>query len=407
MKRLLISAFSCQPGKGSEPGVGWNWVLQAAQCCDVYVLTRSKMQPYIEPQIPENIKDRLHFEYCPSSSRLRKISIYLEYLNWQRRAFHYAKKLCITINFDYVWHLTWGNFFLPTWMYRLDVPFIWGPAGGGEQVPQEYLGEFSEKEKAVSKLKRFLGNHIMENPWIARPASKAEILISRTNATKDMFPIQMQEKIIVHLEACVNLQKDFEYRSDTPLILKKGKGLNLIYTGRLNDSKNVSALIDAMVIVCKTYPDCKLHILGDGSTAEMIRQRVAANRMNDNVYIYGSVPRMQLLRAVSECDIFVFPSLHEGASWSLLEAMALSVPIVAYDLNGIHDTLDDSCAYLVKTDHDKPLYANLKFADALLKMMSIPSDQRQKMGQAGRQRLITVHSADGVAGFIRKMIYGS
>ena len=48
MKKILMSAFSCQPGKGSEPGVGWNWSVQAAKNADVYVLTRSKMKPYIE-----------------------------------------------------------------------------------------------------------------------------------------------------------------------------------------------------------------------------------------------------------------------------------------------------------------------------------------------------------------------
>ena len=42
MKKILLVAFSCQPGKGSEPGVGWNWALQAAKTQDVWVLTEAK-----------------------------------------------------------------------------------------------------------------------------------------------------------------------------------------------------------------------------------------------------------------------------------------------------------------------------------------------------------------------------
>ena len=60
MKKILLVAFSCQPGKGSEPGVGWNWAVQAAKTQDVWVLTRSKMKKYVEPAIPEELKDSLH-----------------------------------------------------------------------------------------------------------------------------------------------------------------------------------------------------------------------------------------------------------------------------------------------------------------------------------------------------------
>lgn len=69
---------------------------------------------------------------------------------------------------------------------------------------------------------------------------------------------------------------------------------------------------------------------------------------------YGNVPRANLLKAVQECDAFVFPSLREGAPWSLLEAMAFEKPIVAYDLNGMHDTLSPESAILVNID-GKPL----------------------------------------------------
>ena len=119
MKKILLVAFSCQPGKGSEPGVGWNWALQAAKTQDVWVLTRSKMKKYVEPAIPEELKETLHFLYAPSSRGLRKITIYFEYLAWQHTAYRYAKKYCQNIAFDYVWNITFGNMFLPTYMNKL------------------------------------------------------------------------------------------------------------------------------------------------------------------------------------------------------------------------------------------------------------------------------------------------
>ena len=80
---ILISAFSCLPNRGSEPGVGWNWALQAAKTQNVYVITRRKCKSKIEEEIPKELKESLRFIYCDSSKKLRGISIYLEYLHWQ------------------------------------------------------------------------------------------------------------------------------------------------------------------------------------------------------------------------------------------------------------------------------------------------------------------------------------
>lgn len=46
--RVLISAYACEPNKGSEPGVGWNWTLQMAKMDEVYVITRSNNRKVIE-----------------------------------------------------------------------------------------------------------------------------------------------------------------------------------------------------------------------------------------------------------------------------------------------------------------------------------------------------------------------
>ena len=45
--RVLISAYACEPNKGSEPGVGWNWALQMAKLNEVYVITRSNNRKII------------------------------------------------------------------------------------------------------------------------------------------------------------------------------------------------------------------------------------------------------------------------------------------------------------------------------------------------------------------------
>lgn len=72
-------------------------------------------------------------------------------------------------------------------------------------------------------------------------------------------------------------------------------------------------LVSIMKDIKKDYPDCRLHILGDGDERAESEDLVKKYGIQNNVVFYGNVPRASLLKAVQECDAFVFPSLREGA----------------------------------------------------------------------------------------------
>lgn len=400
-----MSAFSCQPGKGSEPGVGWNWSIQAAKSAEVYVLTRTKMKPYIEAtELPKDIANNIHFVYCDSSLKLRKLTIYLEYIHWQYVAYCYAKKLCKELTFDYVWHITWGNMFLPTWMYKLPAAFIWGPIGGAEQVPKEFWNEFPKKNRLIHQCKYYMGKGMRWIPWVIKPATHAKTIVARTTATKELFPRETQEKIVVHLESCVVEERDFFYPEDTKTVLKRGDGKNLIYTGRICDIKNIPTLVQTMTTVKEKFPGTRLHIIGDGDMVPLVKRLIQEKRLEDSIILYGNIAREELLKAVSQADAFVFPSLREGASWSLLEAMNFELPIVAFDANGMHDTLSKDCAILIPLREKEPKEATEAFTRGVMALMSMPSEESKLMGKLAHRRLCEVHSAEGVRKFIESIV---
>lgn len=84
--------------------------------------------------------------------------------------------------------------FLPTWMYKLPVDFIWGPVGGAEQVPKEFWDEFPLKNRIIHQCKYYMGKGMWWIPWVTKPAKHARIIIARTSATKDLFPKLIREK---------------------------------------------------------------------------------------------------------------------------------------------------------------------------------------------------------------------
>src|ERR1044071_4103107 len=92
-KRVLLSAFACEPYKGSEPEVGWQWAMQISRFHDVTVLTRHQYRvpienalkslsvPYAKPQF-------IYFDLPAWAQRLGKGSVGLRiyYAFWQKLA---------------------------------------------------------------------------------------------------------------------------------------------------------------------------------------------------------------------------------------------------------------------------------------------------------------------------------
>jgi hypothetical protein len=120
--KVLLSAYSCLPGGGSEPGIGWNW----AQCIaangnDVSVITRSVNRTEIEKFTRDNAVEQVRFIFHDLPKPLDKIyklpfGNYCFYFLWQYTAAERALKLHRTESFDLVQHITWGSFRVPSFM---------------------------------------------------------------------------------------------------------------------------------------------------------------------------------------------------------------------------------------------------------------------------------------------------
>src|SRR5207247_8689164 len=144
--RVLISAYACEPDKGSEPEVGWQWALQMARFHDVTVLTRANNRPSVEPALAA-LRGRQplpQFVYHDRSGWLldlkrRTRAIKLYYLLWQKSAREIVRQLHQTHQYDLMHHLTFAAFRYPTAIWGHGAPCVWGPIGGIESIPPGLL----------------------------------------------------------------------------------------------------------------------------------------------------------------------------------------------------------------------------------------------------------------------------
>ena len=148
--KVLISSFACGPYWGSEVGMGWNWIINLSQFCQIYVITEKGFKNEIENEIPKlNLKNIPTFYYIDIGDKGRNLFwkqgsllFYHYYNKWQKKAFTLSKGILQVQHIDLIHQLNLIGFREPgyLWKHGKKYPFIWGPIGGINQIPFNYIG---------------------------------------------------------------------------------------------------------------------------------------------------------------------------------------------------------------------------------------------------------------------------
>ena len=119
----------------------------------------------------------------------------------------------------------------------------------------------------------------------------------------------------------------------------------LISVGRLVRRKGYDFLLDVEL----ELPEVKLFIVGDGPEKENLERKIDELQLQDRVVLLGNISEEIKFRYLSNSDVYVLSSVHEGFGIVLQEAMQVGLPIVSTDFGGQVDLVkDEENAFLVK-----------------------------------------------------------
>lgn len=381
---ILLSAHTCEPDKGSEQAEGWNWVKYLSRWFRLSVITWTEHRAAIETWCLTNELPHVRFNFVdvPFWPRIlieQEATFYFYYTLWQLRAWRLARRILAEDPFELVHHVTLGSLPGPVFMQFLPVPFVLGPAGGGEHAPSSFWTGGGFSAWAYEWLRDRRLRSLRRDPIFGSVVRRAAQIVVTTPQSAQLVPEQFRDKV-VQMSTC-----GLETSHVQGTVARPPRGRRIFTGGRLLHWKGFHLAIEAFARIADEFPDATLQILGDGPQRGRLERLAAERGVAQRVTFSGLVARSEVLRVRDESDIFLFCSLHDAGGLSVVEAMAGGRPIVCLDTGGPGLSVTPECG--VKVPVTSPAEVVDGLASSLRQLLANP-DQRARMGEAARARVL-------------------
>jgi glycosyltransferase involved in cell wall biosynthesis len=384
--RVLISAYACEPYKGSEPSVGWNWALQMARLHDVTVVTRGNNQEVIEDGLTKVDGPHPKFIYYTMPR---------PFLDWKRswmpvRVFYALWQVAIRRNlrrqlasFDLVHHVTFNSYRWPGFWWFCSKPVVLGPLGGGQVCPWRLLPLFGSQMagELVRSIYVVCSPLNIRNYFTFRFATKIPVA---NEDTLQRIPRVFRHKACRMLETGIHLSKFANTRWTG-----SSTGRKFIWTGTLERRKALPLALRALAEARHQDDQLRLTIAGDGPERIRWEHLCARLGLTDAVLWAGRVPYVKIVELMAEHDAFVFTSLRDTSGNVLLEAMAIGLPVITLGHQGAAEITTEETALRIRpTTITRTVHG---LAEAIVNLAHSP-ELRKRLGEAGRLRVEQVYS---------------
>lgn len=389
--KVLISAYAVSPITGSEPGMAWNWIINLALHCKVFVITEGEWRANLETEV-SNLPQgsNITFYYNPVNEKVRRICwnqgdwrFYYYYKNWQKKTLIMAQDIIRSQNIDILHQLNMIGFREPGFLWKINgLPFIWGPIGGMENFPIDYLESALIKQKIFVRLKNQL--NIIQSKYsrrVIKAINRADKLIAAVEGVKDKIELYHNKKVVLLSETGCYVNN-----AETAQDLKEKNFFDVIWVGKFDFRKQLGLALQTIAKV-KYLKGLQFHIIGSGSQREISYYKNLAKQtgIEDICIWHGSISNAKVLEIMRKSDLLFFSSIMEGTPHVVLEAIGNNLPVLCFNTCGQAESVNSdvgikieltSCNVSVNDFAEKLIY--LYENREVLDNMSESCFQRQK-----------------------------
>jgi glycosyltransferase involved in cell wall biosynthesis len=361
--KILISAHEFSPFQGSECSEGWNLATRLAKYHDITVLYATGSQfdnkSYLlaikryfsenntisgltlinidQPGVTRLIA-RFNIHFLKVSSIGIPILYFLGYKFWQKEVYTYAKRLHKIENFRIAHQLTQITFREPGYLWKLGVPFVWGPTGGTSNIPKNFNKLLSWRSKLTEKIRSF-SNYYQFNyvSRIIKANLRASIIYAFSNEDANNFKKRAkgQIKLMLDAGALIRSERSIQRSEDSNF-------LTAIWCGQLIERKAPEILLKALGLDHFTKAHLKLIIVGSGPL-ETSLIKLAKDLNITNIEWVRYVNHDDIFNLMGSADFFIHTSYREATSNVIPEALSMGLPVICHDANGMSIAINETC----------------------------------------------------------------
>ena len=338
MLNVLVNAYAVSPAWGSEPGMGWNWVVNIARYCNVFVITEGEWRAEIEEAVEKLPQQgNLHFYFNPVSERVRRMCwnqgdwrFYWHYRKWQKRTLDIARQIIADHHIDIIHQLNMIGFREPGYLWKIQgIPFVWGPVGGMEMMPLPYLKGSGLKQNIFGRLKNTI------NEWQYKYSPNVRCAIKRSNAI--IAAVKGVQEVITtyyHKDSTLINETGVTLLPDIIRNKKTTDEFHIIWIGKFDFRKRLDIALKTIAIT--KNPHIHFHICGTGNPRQEGYYKYLASKyqISQQCHWHGKVEHNKIFEFMANCDLFFFTSIMEATSTVVLEAISVGLPILCFNICG-------------------------------------------------------------------------
>ncbi|HPY67325.1 MAG TPA: glycosyltransferase [Bacteroidales bacterium] len=369
--KILVSAYACGPGMGSEPGMGWNYVIGLSKYHQVHVISEEKkfkapVLSYLKDNPDTNKNLTFYFIRKSRHKFLRKIwppSYYWYYRRWQKKAWAMAVELDKQEDFDLIHQLNMVGYREPGYLWKISKPFVWGPIGGLENSPWKFLPSLGLKG-FVFYSGRNIFNTLQRN-FLLRPRravnqKRSTVIAATENSALWINKIWHKQAVVIH-----EVGQEASLANCSAIRDQSNQPFRIVWSGLHTARKNLPLLLKALAKVKFPF---KCEILGTGEMTTRWEKLSVRIGIDKSCNWHGWLGRMEALSIMQTGHVFCITSISDLTSTVTLEALSCGLPIICLDHCGFSDVVNEDCG--IKIPVTSPSKAAKDFALALERLFS-------------------------------------
>lgn len=352
--KVLMLAAACSPYSGSEPYVGWLWANAAAQKHEVWLVVASWCIPFLSKARDEGlIPPNLHIVDVGSTRRMPPRGKFATraFCWYQHASFNRASRSVISglvkeIPFDVAHQTTIATWRLGSPLADFNLPYVWGPLGGGERIPLNYFKDMTPGGMLFELTRIFARKVGIISPGNRRSAQRAAVVIA-TNRENDELLRQLGRKgPILQCPMLISREK-FNILSSLDRTEPENGTFQLFTGGGLHAAKGVALALRTIQCLKRRGYSVRLVVGGHGSELSQLMRLSYKWGISSDVDFQPGLGGNDYYKTLCSSHALLLPSLRDNTSLTLVEAMAAGTIPIVLDHSGPGEVVAPGCGLKV------------------------------------------------------------